>query len=582
MKKYFTSSAISLVFILLSSTTSAQPFLDIVFVASGFTEPVDIASAGDERLFIVERNGKIKILYPDNTNSLFLDIDARVGSLSGEQGLLGLTFHPDYASNGYFYVNYTNNDGDTRISRFSVSASDEDIADPDSEFNLLAIDQPAANHNGGDMNFGPDGYLHCALGNGGGPGNGNSQDTSNLLGKILRIDVDGGAPYAVPADNPYVETAGADELWNYGLRNPWRFSFDALTGDMWIADVGGESREEVNFQFAASTGGENYAWRCYEGKLLIDLDNCNEGAELTLPIFDYPHDFSGGFAVTGGFVYRGTQFPHLYGHYIFTDYITGNTWSIYNSDTGFTTIAYGVIENDLTSFGENNEGEIYACNNNNGFIYHVVDLCGNLSAAASVTNNAAPTTTNGAINLTVSGGTSPYTFSWSNGATTEDISTLAAGDYTVTVSDAIGCEVTETFTVMNNCRSATGVTITGITSTSVTISWNNTGALSYKVMYVSAGGIPTLVNTSSTSVTLTGLTPATFYNLRIKNKCPGAPGNFTTNGNFNTAPLRENETYSAELSVFPNPNNGTFIVQNAENVRAAIIYDMAGKDLGSL
>ncbi|MCB0551885.1 MAG: PQQ-dependent sugar dehydrogenase, partial [Phaeodactylibacter sp.] len=235
-------SLLLLVSVFLGGAIYAQPSLQLEVFASGFSLPVDIAHAGDGRLFIVEKAGRIRIIDSDGSilPQPFLDIDARVNSLASERGLLGLAFHPDYTDNGYFFVNYTNNSGDTRISRFSVSAGNANQADPNSERILLEVDQPFNNHNAGDLNFGPDGYLYIGLGDGGSaddPGN-RAQNRQNLLGKMLRIDVDNGDPYSIPEDNPFAfDDFTLDEIWAIGLRNPWRFSFDRLTGALWIADV---------------------------------------------------------------------------------------------------------------------------------------------------------------------------------------------------------------------------------------------------------------------------------------------------------------------------------------------------------
>ncbi|MBC8045769.1 MAG: PQQ-dependent sugar dehydrogenase [Fimbriimonadaceae bacterium] len=561
----------------------SQPQIALEFHASGFDEPVGIVSAGDERLFIVERKGKIKILYPDGTNSVFLDISALVESGFVEQGLLGLAFHPDYFTNGYFYVNYINLDDDTRISRFHVSVSDSNVADTSSEFNILAIEQPALNHNGGDLHFGPDGYLYCALGNGGGPSNSNAQDTTNLLGKILRIDVDIATPYAAPSENPFFDGAGKDELWNFGLRNPWRFSFDRLTGDMFIADVGGALHEEINFQPASSTGGENYGWNCYEGNLLVNPSLCLAGSTLTFPVFDYLHDNAiGGFAVTGGYVYRGNDYPGMNGYYIFCDYISGNFWSMRQiTADSFSTNFHGYLEDRIASFGENNNGELFACEKTTGNIYKIIDQCSNFNLSFTVTHASAATINNGAVDLTINNGTAPFSIVWSNGATTEDITGLAAGNYTATVIDANGCLATGMATLINNCSEATGITISSITTSSVTINWNDTGAPNYKVLYFKAGSAPSLINTTSASVTLTGLTPASNYVFKIRNKCPGAPGNFTAGGNFTTLPARENSFVESEVHIYPNPNTGSFKISNHMLVKTFSVYDVTGNYLQS-
>ena len=298
-----------LVLILLFSELSwAAPEIKVEPVITGLANPVAITHAGDGsgRLFITLKGGQV-IIY-DGTQMLptpFLDITSLVSS-GGEQGLLSVAFHPNYASNGLFFVNYTDTNGDTVIARYSVS-TDPNVGDQSSAFILLTITQPFSNHNGGQLQFGPDGYLYIGMGDGGSGGDpqNNAQNLLTLLGKMLRIDVDGGNPYAIPVDNPFLgDPTALDEIWASGFRNPWRFSFDRLTGDLFIADVGENRREEVDFQPASSPGGENYGWRLMEGNLCFNPPtNCNNGT-LTLPILEYDHLL--GCSVTGGHRYRGT------------------------------------------------------------------------------------------------------------------------------------------------------------------------------------------------------------------------------------------------------------------------------------
>src|SRR4030095_15339060 len=260
---------------------------------------------------VVEQEGRIRIVKSQTLLSTpFLDISARV-SCCGERGLLSVAFPPNYANKGHFYVNYTNNDGNTVIARYRVT-SDPDVANLNSEEILLTIEQPFANHNGGQIAFGPDGYLYIGMGDGGSAGDpqGNGQRPETLLGKLLRIDVESGmTPYAVPSNNPFVQSRFYHgEIWALGLRNPWRFSFDRQTGDLYLGDVGQGSYEEINFQSRASFGGENYGWNIMEGKHCFNSDSCNQTG-LVLPIVEYSH--SEGCSVTGGVVYRGQQYPRL-------------------------------------------------------------------------------------------------------------------------------------------------------------------------------------------------------------------------------------------------------------------------------
>jgi glucose/arabinose dehydrogenase len=355
----------------------AQPPADVQItvrweVASDFVQPLQVTHAGDgsNRLFVVEQPGRIFIVEGSSVlPTPFLDIRSLVETAGSERGLLGLAFHPDYASNGLFYVDYTRaGDGATVIARYSVS-SDPDVADPASATVLLTVAQPYANHNGGQIAFGPDGYLYASLGDGGSAGDplDSGQDVTTLLGSILRLDVDGGAPYAIPPDNPFVGTTGQDEIWDWGLRNPWRFSFDRLTGDLYIGDVGQALWEEIDFHAAGAPGGLNFGWNCKEGTHEYDFTGDCLTAQLVNPIAEYSH--SVGNAVTGGFVYRGSRYPDLQGRYFYGDYSTGKIWSMYK--TGPDTWSDPQLELDTTlfisSFGEDEAGELY-----------VVDLAGSI------------------------------------------------------------------------------------------------------------------------------------------------------------------------------------------------------------
>ena len=366
----------------------SPPQIELQVLASGFVKPVDITHAGDERLFIVEQDGRIRIMDTSGVvvSTPFLDINPRVGSGGSEQGLLGLAFPPNYASDGRFYVNYTGNDGDTRISRFSVT-SDPNIADPLSEEVLLLMDQPYSNHNGGCLKFGPDSMLYIGTGDGGlfgDPGN-RSQSKTSLLGKMLRIDVRGSGSYAVPSDNPYAASADTlPEIWQFGLRNPWRFSFDRATDELWIADVGQDDWEEINLQSASSPGGENWGWRCYEGEDTYNTTGCGAFSDYDAPVFVYSH-VTGGFSVTGGFVYRGNLQPNLIGHYILADYVTGRWWTIQRNPCNSELVvhALGNIRTLISSFGESVDGELFCCNLSTGQIYRVEEACSSLNFSLS-------------------------------------------------------------------------------------------------------------------------------------------------------------------------------------------------------
>jgi glucose/arabinose dehydrogenase len=349
--------------------------VELAPVVGGLDTPVGISNAGDgsERLFVVEKVGRIRVVRNGVLEeSAFLDITDRVGAAASEQGLLGLAFHPDYAGNGSLFVNYTNRQGNTVIARFSVS-SDAMRADPSSELILLTIDQPAGNHNGGHLAFGPDGYLYAGLGDGGGAGDqfGNGQNGGTLLGAMLRLDVDSGQPFAVPASNPFVGSADVrDELWAVGLRNPWRFSFDRMTGDLYIADVGQNQYEEVNFLPAESVGGQNYGWPVMEGVHCFPENRVCDQAGLTQPVVEYDH--SKGCSVTGGYVYRGQEFPPLEGIYVYGDYCSGRIWGLARDGEGsWRTAQLARADMRLSSFGEDEAGELYLVDMGQGELFRL-------------------------------------------------------------------------------------------------------------------------------------------------------------------------------------------------------------------
>jgi glucose/arabinose dehydrogenase len=327
-------------------------------------KPIGLTNAGDGsgRLFILEQEGAIIML--DNGVRLekpFLDIRDRVGADASERGLLGIAFHPRYTENGYFFVNYTDKQGNTVIARFQVSSQDPGFADPGSEQKLLQVAQPYANHNGGGVEFGADGYLYIGLGDGGAGGDPlqNAQSTETLLGKLLRIDVDGagaeGLPYAIPADNPFFSSGGLPEIWAYGLRNPWRFSFDRLNGDLYIGDVGQNRWEEINYLPAGSPGGVNFGWDYLEGT--HPFEGTAPGG-LMDPIFEYDHSL--GCSVTGGVVYRGQEMPEWNGIYLFGDYCSGNIWGLFRNPLGAweSQKLFNNVGN-IASFGSDDTGNVY-------------------------------------------------------------------------------------------------------------------------------------------------------------------------------------------------------------------------------
>ena len=369
------NKTLTLLLLLITTFSFSQDIYTILF-ADGFSNPVEMQNVGDDRLFIVEKRGVIEILQLDGTTNPtpFLDIQNIVLTPGGnydERGLLGLAFHPDYINNGYFYVNYIDNSGNTQISRFSVSTSDPSIADPDSEFQILEVEQPYINHNGGCLRFGPEGYLYIGLGDGGSAGDpeNRSQNLQTLLGKMLRIDIDnteGSTNYAIPSNNPFVGDPNAlDEIWSYGLRNPWRFSFDSETDELWIGDVGQGSIEEID-RAAAGVSGQNYGWRCYEGNQEYNTSGCPMEFDLTFPVAEYSHS-GGNCSITGGYVYRGEIYENFLGIYFYADFCSGEIGTIDQSNNQ---INHGPYNGSWVSFGEDKNKELYIIDNF-GSIYKI-------------------------------------------------------------------------------------------------------------------------------------------------------------------------------------------------------------------
>ncbi|MBV9963407.1 MAG: PQQ-dependent sugar dehydrogenase [Parafilimonas sp.] len=401
-----------LILLLASSFILHAQQLKLVKFSSGYSHPVGVENCGDSRLFIVEQEGKIFIADSagNKTNKPFLDITDRVLYDGGEQGLLGLAFDPNYAANGFFYLNYINKSGNTQISRFKVKPDNANLGNKNSEKFILEIDQPFANHNGGCIRFGADGYLYIGMGDGGSGGdpNNNSQNKKSLLGKMLRIDVHHGDPYGIPKSNPFVDSSNyKPEIWDLGLRNPWRWSFDALNGALYIADVGQDSWEEVDVELQEA-GGKNYGWRCYEGKHAYNTSGCLPQKNYVFPKYEYPHsDSTGDCSVTGGFVYRGTRYSDFYGKYVFTDYCSGLFRLLYTQGgQSRVRTVYNGDDNAYSSFGVDKDGEIYVCNLANGNIYHVTYGAAQLETVLTTGNTElnklsfSPNPSNGNVNIT--------------------------------------------------------------------------------------------------------------------------------------------------------------------------------------
>jgi glucose/arabinose dehydrogenase len=355
------------------SVVQAQ-ILSTTSFASGFSSVVEIVHPpNDSRLFVVEQGGIIKIVTTNGTtnSASFLNLSSAI-STGGERGLLGLAFHPNYATNGWFFVNYTNTNGSTVIARYTVS-SDANIANTSGTI-LMTVAQPFSNHNGGCLRFGPDGYLYISLGDGGSggdPGN-RAQNINENLGKMLRIDVNATvAPfYTAPTTNPYVGITGNDEIWAVGLRNAWKFSFDKLNGDIWIADVGQNNIEEINKVANPLPNNINFGWRCYEGNAVYNSSGCVAPSNLTFPVAQYDHS-DGSCSITGGYVYRGITYGNLTGRYVFADYCK-NRLGILQANSSIVYSANLPNNINITCFGEDKDGELYV--GGGSTIYRVVDV----------------------------------------------------------------------------------------------------------------------------------------------------------------------------------------------------------------
>lgn len=337
---------------------ASQPLISFETVVSGLTQPVDAEEVNDgsHRLFIVEQTGNIRIWNGSSLNPVsFLDVSSIISTSGSERGLLSLAFHPNYSTNGLFFIYYTNTSGDITVARYS--RLNNDAADATSGVVLINIPKRFANHNGGNLVFGQDGYLYFGTGDGGSGGDpdNNAQNPASLLGKMLRIDVNKTTPpfYNIPADNPFAGSAASrQEIIATGLRNPWRWSFDKQTGDMWIADVGQDTWEEVNTVPAADRLNRNYGWSCFEATHVFK-SSCAAQPNNVVPIFEYPHNSStGGYSITGGYVYRGAEFPLLQGYYVFTDYVSGNLWLTQSDGNGGYTTSMQKGISTISSFGE--------------------------------------------------------------------------------------------------------------------------------------------------------------------------------------------------------------------------------------
>ena len=407
---------------------------EVVFSSfiTGLNDPVRLVPAPDGRLFILEQpQGDVEVYQPDGTYiGTFLNVSGLI-STGSERGLLGMAFHPDYTANGKFYLNYTDGVGDTVVSEWSVS-SNQNVADPASEVVLLNIVQDFSNHNGGHIAFGPDGHLYIGTGDGGSGGDplARAQDGQSLLGKMLRIAVAGDGTYTIPVDNPFLGAPGVlDEIWAIGMRNPWNFSFDPLTGDLWNGDVGQDQFEEISVQSGASTGGENYGWRCWEGLVTFNTSECSTLPHHP-PVITHAHTgFTGWCSITGGFVYRGTEYPGMEGYYLYTDYCLGEIHALKDDGAG--------DYNAYTVNSDGNFGYVHLATGTDGTAY-IVDIGGQVLKVEDACNTLPEISLEVASTLEVNiAGATTYTWY-------QDGSALAGSDaetWTPTTSGTYSCLV---------------------------------------------------------------------------------------------------------------------------------------------
>ncbi len=453
MKKLFL-----LLLVLPLSVLAQTPSLTLSPVITGLSKPIFLTHCGDNRVFVVEQAGRIKV-YDSAYNYLGIylnlsNIVTQPSSGGDERGLLGLAFHPNYSDNGYLYVNYTRTVSGqlkTFIARYSVFSNNPNKADSLSAFEILSFNQPFSNHNGGCLKFGPDGYLYIGTGDGG-SGNdpqGNGQKMNTFLGKMLRIDVDGGSPYIVPSDNPFVGVANTfPEIWAYGIRNPWRFSFDKLNGNLWIADVGQNMYEEVNVHYNGDASGENYGWRCFEGMHSTGLGSgvtgvsCPNYSDTHQPVYEYTHT-GGECSVTGGYVYRGALHNIIFGNYLCADYCSGKIRRLIDNGNGTFNSEIIYTGNSTVSFGEDRWGELYVCSSTQNAVLKLSD--NNCAPVAFILNGDTAAICAGQ-NVVLSALNNPLlTYEWFKTGdpnvqgTSNDFNAENIGEYYVVATNSNGC-----------------------------------------------------------------------------------------------------------------------------------------------
>ena len=438
----------------------AQPNITTQSVYTNFNQPLALTHAGDERIFVVQKEGKIICINTlTEERYTFLDIENLVSTNANERGLLGLAMDPDFQNNGHFFVNYTNNQGNTVIARFSLDSNNPLIASSASRLEIMTINQTYSNHNGGCIAFGKDNLLYIGNGDGGSAGDPQnaSQNPQSLLGKMLRIDVSEATettPYIIPADNPYInDSAVRDEIWAFGLRNPWRFSFDKNNGDLWIGDVGQNVWEEVDYvPFEAFETPPNFGWRCYEGFAPYNTNNCETANSYDEPVVVYNND-DDGCSITGGFVYRGCQYPNLYGYYLYIDYCSGRIWGINaDGDNLSNDELLGNFSNfNFASFGEDSNGEIYLLGIANGTIYKIIETGTEINYDLEKTDPSCDGSEQGILSFTSSEDEAYWSDIFWNGVPSDEltIDDLAEGAYEIMLQGSTGCQLSLTAEINN-------------------------------------------------------------------------------------------------------------------------------------
>ena len=585
-----------LVFVASALSAVAQPTLTFSPFATGLSRVVDIRHCNDSRLFMVQQAGKIIICDSLGTPRAtpFLDlagISSNPSSAGDERGLLGMAFHPNFKQNGYFYVNYTaSSGGATKIVRYTVNPLDSNLADASSALILLSITQPFSNHNGGCLRFGPDGYLYIGTGDGGSgyDPNGNGQNLTVLLGKMLRLDVDNPLPplnYGIPASNPYVGTANRGEIWSYGLRNPWKWAFDRIYGDIWIADVGQSAWEEVNYEPMGATGGRNYGWRCYEGLLptpTINQANCPAFNTTVAPIAVFDH--STGCSITGGYIYRGGKYNDLNGYYIYTDYCDSKIRLTKNNYDGtFTTYNLGTVAGtgEYVAFGEDYRGELYLANKFNGTVRKIgTSTCAPTAAIIGNTNEI--TICPGASYPNLSAIYNPEnTYEWYKdglaiaGATNHNYTPIEVGVYTVLVTNPTAC-TSESSELTISISTQPVVTMTDLDA-----SVCDTDAPLNLVGTPAGGvfsGIGIIGNTFDPSIAGAGAFDL-FYTYTDPNGC-GFDTVIVQAIDVTVCTGISQNTKANNLQLYPNPNEGNFTVEFTASAGTLVqfyITDITGK-----